>query len=317
MVVEPDDVKIRVCYATVGHEEMRVRSSGNRYSKEGIIGLEMSGVIVDLGRQAQIQGFTVGDVVTGHPLQYCQACRACRSGRENCCSNLTINTGTMCEFMVWKSNQLVKVSPKLSMREASLIPSVAEALEAIERGKVGILSRVAIWGGNYMSLILCQLIQKLGVRETAVIDDVPQREPMERRMGASHVLHPQDPDFELKLHRLTEFAGFDTIFECSGLSGTLNQSIEYLSRGGTVVLMTCYEKPVAMSMDASVFYLGNYTVTSVLNFARKMDAAEQAARSLRLQELISQEYPLESAPEAFQRYDVKQHYKIAIRIGQA
>ncbi len=309
-----EDVKIRVHYATVGPEEMRIKASRTHYSKDGIVGLEMSGEIVDLGEQAKLAGFSVGDLVTGHPFQYCSTCRACRSGRRNCCTNPLLVSGTICEYLVWKSSQLAKLSGRIPMREASLLASVAEALEAIERGRVGFHSRVLIWGGNYMSLLLIQLAKHSGAQEITVIDPLTERKPLEQRLGADHVLSPLNPNFSLSLHSITDFTGFDTVLECSGVSESLDSVIEFLAKGGTAVIMTCYEKPIQMHINAPVFYVGNYTITGVLSFNQKLDLAEQIAPSLCLKELISNECTMEQAPQMFSSFDISKHYKMAIRV---
>lgn len=314
VVYEPDDVKIKVHYATFGHEEVRPASINSFYHREGIFGVEMAGEIVDLGKQAQLQGFSIGDYVTGLPFHFCGVCKSCRSGRPNCCINPAFAGGTMSEYIIWKSSQLVRLSPKTPLREGCLLASVAEALEVMERAHISVKTSVAIWGGNYMALLLAKLAKRYGALEVTIIDDVPARISMELMMGADHVFNPNDPSFSLNMHNVTNFSGFDVILECSGLSRNLNASLEYLSRGGTIVLTTTYEKPISMNMDPSVVYVGNYTIISVFTSSIKLDTAERLAHELSLNNLISREYPFSSVPKALQDYDYKTDYKIAIRM---
>ncbi len=311
---DPNDVKIKVHYATLGPEDMRTGNTLDFYSREGIICIEMAGIIVDAGPQAKLDGFDLGDPVTGIPFRFCGACRPCRSGRRNCCVNPVFSGGTLCEYIVWKSSQLAKLNDRLSLRTGSLIASVAEGLEAMERGKVGVYSRIAIWGGNYMGMILTQLARRFGAQEIVVIDDLKHREKDLIAMGATHVLHPDDRNFELNMHRYTDFSGFDTIFECSGLSESLNRSLNHLVRGGSVVLMTSYDRSISMQIDAPSFYSGNYTISSVFTSNAKLDAAVQLASSLKLDSLISFELPFRAVPQAFSRYDAQKHHKVAIQV---
>ena len=52
----PDDVKIKISYAMIGNEDLRMYREGDYYSKSGVAGYEMSGVIAELGSHAAAQG---------------------------------------------------------------------------------------------------------------------------------------------------------------------------------------------------------------------------------------------------------------------
>jgi len=195
LVRDIDDVKIRVIYATIGPEEMWRNSSDNLYALDGVVGLEMVGQIVDLGPQAKNESFSVGDYVTGIPFYFCGTCNACRENRKNCCSNPTYNGGCMCEYILWKSQQLVRIE-HLGLRESCLIASIAEALEVIERASISFHSNVLIWGGGYMAILLLQLFRKIGVQIPGVFNQLRPNRSLDTNFSVFSVIHEK----LIKLH---------------------------------------------------------------------------------------------------------------------
>ena len=82
-ILAPEDVKIKVKYCTICSDETKDLGVEDYFSKEQIMGHEMSGIIVELGQAAKEKGFAVGDHVSGVGVLPCGHCRMCRSGQEN------------------------------------------------------------------------------------------------------------------------------------------------------------------------------------------------------------------------------------------
>lgn len=219
----------------------------------------------------------------------------------------------MCSFIVRKSRQLVRLSSKSMIKTGCLVPSVAEGLEVLERARLKIGDMVAIWGGDYMALLLLQLVKKAGATKAVIIDDNISKREMEFALGATDVIHPNDPDFSLKIMKLTDFYGFDCAFETSGLSRSLNHSASILTRGGRLITLATAVNTIDLSISAHEIQMRNISIDSVFLSNRKLDIAEQIADKLCLEELISNEFEFLHANKAFETFDPLKHYKFAIK----
>lgn len=154
IITEPDDVKIKVSGCTIGLDDLRMKREGDVYAQSGIAGYEMVGVITELGEQAAHEGFFVGQRVSGTIVLFCGQCRYCRQGKQKYCVSSKLSSGTLAEYIVWKSKQLVQVDDSLSDCEACLIEPVATMLSAMERLQIPLGSSVCILGANFCGLVM-------------------------------------------------------------------------------------------------------------------------------------------------------------------
>ena len=68
----------------------------------GVAGYEMSGVIVDLGEDAEKEGLYKGQRVTGTVAKFCNSCIYCLGVRKTNCLQIDVKNGTICEYFMGK-----------------------------------------------------------------------------------------------------------------------------------------------------------------------------------------------------------------------
>jgi threonine dehydrogenase-like Zn-dependent dehydrogenase len=315
IVLEPDDVKIKVNYSTIGIEDMRMYREGDFFSKAGIAGYEMSGVIVALGEEAKRQGFYKGQRVSGTPAIFCGSCDFCKRGKENCCVAYKVSTGTICEYIVWKSRQLVPLNDRISDRLGCLLEPVATVLEAAERMHISIGDSVCIFGGDFLGLILVQLARMHGAKEITVVDPMQRRRELAQSLGADYVVDSTDDLHATRLMKISDFNGFDSIAITSGEADLFATAVGQLAKGGILTSMTYYELGRSISVDSLYFYSGNVTISSAFLYNKaKLELSAKLLPVLRANELVQAEFPFEKSIEAFSALKSGLYPRVAIKL---
>jgi threonine dehydrogenase-like Zn-dependent dehydrogenase len=300
-VLEPDDVKIKVLYSTIGAEDMRMYREGDYYSKEGVAGYEACGTIVELGEQAKREGFSVGQRVSGTPVLFCGQCSFCKRKKENCCVAISLRVGTLCEYIVWKTKQLVPLEDTISDKFGSLVEPVAVALQTVERMHIQMGDSVCIFGADFVGLILLQLARMRGATEITVLDPLKSRRDLVLALGANHFICLDNQAFNNQLMKITGFNGFDAIVITSGEFDLFGKAFEALAKGGQLLLTQYYELGKPVLVDTMNLFFQNATISS--SFLYTQDKLELAARllpSLRVKELVSTEFSFDQALAAFE-----------------
>lgn len=301
LVLEPDDVKIKVLYSTIGAEDMRMYREGDYYSKEGVAGYETCGTIVELGEQARREGFSLGQRVSGTPVLFCGKCNFCKRGKENCCVALSLRVGTLCEYIVWKTKQLISLNDQIRDELGSLVEPVAIAIQAVERMQIQLGDSVCIFGADFTGLILLQLARLYGATEITVVDSLKSRRDLVFALGANHFISLDDKAIANQLMNITSFDGFDVMVITCGEADLFGRAFELLAKGGRLLLMQYYELGRAVLADSMNFYFQNVTVSSSFLYTRdKLELALKLLPSLRVKELVSAEFSFDQALAAFE-----------------
>lgn len=315
MVLEPDDVKIKVLYSTIATEDLRMYREGDFFSKTGIAGYEMSGVIVALGDEAKRQGFYKGQRVSGTPVIFCGVCDFCKRGKENCCIAYKTAPGTICEYIVWKSRQLIALNDRISDRLGCLVEPVATVLEAAERMHISIGDSVCIFGGDFLGLILVQIARMHGAKEITVVDPMQRRLELAQSLGADYVVDSTDELYETRLVKISNFNGFDSVAITTGEADLFDIAVGQLVKGGILISMTYYELGRSISVDSLNFYTGNMTISSAFLYSKtKLELSAKLLPVLRANELVQAEFPFEKSIEAFSALKSGLYPKVAIKL---
>lgn len=311
-ILEPDDVKVKVTCCTVGKEDTRMQREGDFYASAGIAGYEMMGVITEVGEHATREGFFVGQRVSGSPILHCGQCRYCKINREDRCVSLAINHGVLCEYVVWKSRQLIRVDDALSDKMACLIEPLAVTLEAVEKLNLSLGESVCIFGADFHGLALVNLAQRNGAEMVVVADPSEYRRRLALEMGATHVLDPADSQFEIMLYKYTDFNGFDAVVETEGNENMLGLAVDLTAKGGVLLLMSDYGNK-SLTLDSNNFLLNHLTITSsFLHAKEKMETAARMLQSPVFEMLIGEEFSFKNSIKAYEAKRAKHYPRVAI-----
>lgn len=143
---------------------------GLRRPRNPVLGMELAGVVVALGRG--VSRFSVGDEVYG------------------------VGKGAFAELAVAKEGQLARKPRTLTFEQAAVVPvSAATALQGlVEVGRVRAGQQVLVTGASGgVGSYAVQIAKALGAEVTGVAG--PAKQDFVRRLGADHVLDRTRDDF--------------------------------------------------------------------------------------------------------------------------
>jgi L-iditol 2-dehydrogenase len=203
-------------------------------------GHECAATVVGVGNQ--VKKVTVGQRVAVDPLIPCGRCDQCLSGREHTCRDQKFlacpgqGPGALAEYLVMPERSCYVIPDGMSMVQAAVVEPLSIGLYAQRLAKIQPGAKIAILGSGPIGL--CVLLASCAACDCAVYatDLLDERLEVARRCGATWTGNPKQIDVVRAIREL-EPLGVDFVFECAGQQETLDQSIELLKPGGTVLMI--------------------------------------------------------------------------------
>jgi len=195
------------------------------------------------------------------------------------------------------------------------LANLETAINIVLDANVRFGERVAVFGQGVVGLLVTQLLRRSSPREIIAIEPIAARRDLALGLGATRALPPE--------YR-TEGLDVDVAIEVSGNAAALQQAIDSLAFGGTVVLCSWYgTKPVALQLGGGFHRRRPRIVSSQVStidgalqprwtHRRRLDLALDLMRGLALDDLISHRFPLARAAEAYALVD--QHPEQTVQV---
>ncbi len=271
----------------------------------GPFGHEFSGVIVEKGKG--VKTFREGDAIMAVHSAPCLSCAYCKKGIYNLCTNLmsTKALGAFAEYIllpqhVVRQNAFRKPEG-LGFKEAAFLEPLACVLHGMEPFGIGKKDVVFVIGAGPIGLLHVLLAKAKGAK--VLITGLEEgRLKTAKALGADLVF---DPTQTIKSVRdLTGGIGVDYVFECTGQPGIWEAAVDYIRKGGTVVLFGGCKGGTTVRYKADRLHYDEITLRGTFHFTPddvKRSYKLLKDRKINVRRLISDTYPLESISEVFGR----------------
>ncbi|HQR49551.1 MAG TPA: L-threonine 3-dehydrogenase, partial [Steroidobacteraceae bacterium] len=181
------------------------------------VGHEYCGEIVAIG--SEVQGFAVGDRVSGEGHITCGYCRNCRAGRRHLCRN-TVGVGVnrpgcFAEYLAIPAFNAFKLPDAITDEIASILDPFGNATHtALSFNLVG--EDVLITGAGPIGIMATAIARHVGARHVVVTDVNDYRLGLARAMGASRAINVTRESLDDTMKSLGMVEGFDVGLEMSG-----------------------------------------------------------------------------------------------------
>jgi L-iditol 2-dehydrogenase len=272
-------------------------------------GHEWTGTVVALGEG--VDEVAVGDRVCIEAHHGCGWCDNCLVGKYTACLNygnpakghratgMTANGG-FAEYALHHISSLYTIPPQVSYQDAVLITTAGTGLYGLDAAGGYIAGQdIAIFGPGPVGLMTVQVCKQLGAASVILVGTRPSRLEMGQRLGADHLVNAREQDPVAVIRALTGGLGVDLAIECSGALDTPQQCAQVTKRGGKILVVAFYERPV--TLDLSSVVRNDITIYTTRgeggnNVKRAVSLAAQGR--LRGRELVTHTFPLEEITEA-------------------
>jgi L-iditol 2-dehydrogenase len=204
------------------------------------IGHECSATIVGAGQE--VRGLKPGQRVAVDPLISCGHCDQCSEGRYNTCRNQYFMgypgqaSGALREYLTLPAKNCLPVPDGMSQDETVLAEPLSIGLHA--RRLAGDVSgkKAAVLGSGPIGLSVLLCLKEAGAGEIFATDLLAERAAAAGRLGAAWTGNPREQDIALAI-KVQADTGLDLVFECAGEQETLDQGVDLLKPGGTLVIV--------------------------------------------------------------------------------
>lgn len=283
-------------------------------------GHEVVGRVEEIG-PGVTTGLQVGDRVVVEPNLVCGQCPQCRSGRYNICRQLAVfgcqTVGAMADWFTIAADRLHVLPTHLSDVDAALVEPLSTAVHAVRR--VGDLTgrRVVVLGAGPVGLLVLAAARDAGAGRVAVTDLQPGKLERARRLHADAAIAADAPDF-LSTAQQALGGPADVVFDCVAGEASMNQAVQLVDKGGTVVVVGVPAGAVPIRLDliqdreidvrgALMYTGGDVRHAIALVHAGAVTAAD----------LVTATFPLDQAKQAFTAAADPHQVKVLITVTSA
>ncbi|KAK7430548.1 hypothetical protein QQZ08_002840 [Neonectria magnoliae] len=324
---KPEDFSI----VTVPLPEMRdndvlvkVKACGHIHEGEFIAkfplipGHETVGEVAAIGKS--VKGFTIGDRVAADNSELCNECFYCRRGQPLLCENFNAHGVTMnggfAEYCAYPAAKVFKIH-NLSWVDATLLEPASCACHGLEKIRPKLGSHVLMFGAGPTGLMLAQLLRQNGGCKVTIAAPGGLKLDLAKSLDAADTyieLSRSDPGKQFAQMRAENPYGFDIVVEATGSVRILEDSINYVRRGGTLVVYGVYAGADRVSWPPSKIFgdeitiLGSFSETYM--FPATIDYLDSG--KVKTAGIVNKTFTLEQFGEALQSIKDKTAIKAAI-----
>ena len=266
------------------------------------VGHEFAGEIVALGQE--VEGFKIGDRVSGEGHLVCGHCRNCRAGRRHLCRNtkgVGVNRqGCFAQYLCIPAANVFPLPKDISDDMAAIFDPYGNAVHtALQWDMVG--EDVLITGAGPIGIMAAAVARHAGARNVVITDVNEYRLALAREMGVTRAVNVAQQSLEDVMTELGMTEGFDVGLEMSGNSTAFSQMLKLMNHGGKVSILGIPSADTNIDWNQVIFKMltlkGIYG-REMFETWYKMGAMLQSG--LNLEPIITHRFPVSQYKEAFE-----------------
>ncbi len=242
----PGEVLLRIQCIGVCGSDVHVFHGKHPYTSYPVVqGHEFSATLESVGEG--VTGMKPGMKVTAMPQIVCGDCAPCRRGDYHICDNLKVQgfqaPGCAQELWVTDADKIIPLPDSFSFEQGALVEPVSVAVHAVSRAGNLNGRNVAVLGAGPIGNLVDQVAQADGA-QVLITDLSDYRLEIARQCGLGATSNAARETLAEAAARAFGPDGFDTVFECVGVTDTMTASIENIQKGGTIVIVGVFgDKP--------------------------------------------------------------------------
>ena len=260
-----------------GEVLMQVEASGicgtdllewyRRHKAPLVLGHEVAGVIVAVGKG--VKKHKVGDRIAAAHHVPCNICHYCLSGHHTVCDTLrqtNFDPGGFAEYVrlprINVEQGIFLLPDGVSFEEATFVEPLACVLRGQRLAHFQPGQTVLITGSGVAGLLHIQLARASGASCIIATDVVDYRLEAAQKFGADVAVHAKEytPAY---LRKVADGHLADLVIICTGAVSAVNQALQSVERGGTVLFFAPTDPAVSLPIPVNdLFWRNEITLTS-------------------------------------------------------
>lgn len=279
-----------------------------------IVGHEFVGVVVEIGEG--VNGFTLGDRVSGEGHITCGHCRNCRAGRVHLCRNtkgVGVNIqGCFAQYLVIPAYNAFKLNESITDSQAAIFDPFGNAVHtALSFDMVG--EDVLITGAGPIGAMAAAVASHVGARHIVITDINDYRLDLASKMGATRTVNVTKESLDDVMESLHMCEGFDVGLEMSGAPSAVNAMLDNMNNGGKIAMLGIPPKDMTINWDDVIFK--GLTIKGI--YGREMfetwyKMANLVQSGLNLNPIITHEFDIKDFQKGFDVMESGQSGKVIL-----
>ena len=264
---------VRITTTTICGTDVHILKGEYPVAQGLTIGHEPVGVIEALG--PGVTGYAVGQRVVAGAITPCGQCHTCLDGHPSQCGGKAMggwrfgNTidGAQAEYLLVPNAManLEVIPDGLTDEEVLMCPDImSTGFGGAESGGIRIGDTVVVFAQGPIGLCATAGAKLKGASRIIVVDGVPTRLAMARRLGADIVVDYTRVNPVDEIMRLTDGQGADVAIEALGTQQTFESCLRVLKPGGTLSSLGVYSGKLSLPLDAFAAGLGDHKIITTL-----------------------------------------------------
>ncbi len=233
----------------------------------GPFGHEFSGTVHGIGEG--VEKFDIGEDIMSVHSAPCLNCDYCDRGLHNLCSNIMRDKalGAFSEYLlipdhVIKQNAYTKPE-NITFDEAAMIEPLACVIHPYSSFIMKDVRNALVIGAGPIGLLHLLYLKSKGIN-TIVSDINDERLKIAGSLGADSTALPIT--VEKTVYDTTNSMGVDLVVECTGQIDVWHKSVNYVRRGGTVILFGGCKGGASVQFDTHRLHYDEITLIGSFHF---------------------------------------------------
>jgi len=314
-IISDDDVLLKIDIVGVCGSDIHYYKAG-KIGDQVIdfpftIGHECSAIVQEIGKR--VTNVKPGDIVAVEPALSCHKCQQCLSGREHTCTNQKFLgcpgqiDGCLAEYIVMPERNCYPVPENVNAEMAAMVEPLtigyyASSFLGMHKlnslNELGLLN-IAILGVGPIGLGVMLSLQARDFKNIFVTDKLDYRLDVAKKNKAVWGGNPDKEDIVSELRKINP-EGFDTVFECCGKQEALDNAVDILKPGGTLLIVGIPEED-RISFNISKIRRKEITIQNVRRQNKSVNPVIDliASGKIYAEFMITHKFQSEKTSEAF------------------
>lgn len=314
----PHEVLVKTMASAICRSDMSlyhgspIVGGGEAEAGDVVPGHEAAGVVVEIG--SAVSGVAVGDRVAAHLAVGCGHCEFCGKGYTVLCPEQKVFgfdfAGGDADYFTISARNALPLPEEFSFKAGAVLTDMIGSQYQVQK-KLGVSGNktVAIIGLGPMGSAAVLVAKAFGARVVAV-DVLDSRLEQARSLGADEIINSNEIDAVEAIQAMTDGRGVEIAIDCSGNPAGQNTALDAAAKMGAVAFVGESRATEIKPSDQIIrklltvvggwyFPLGDWQ--EILRFVQE--------KKIDVEALISHEFSIEDAAEAFRAFDQRETEK--------
>lgn len=225
--------------------------------------------------------------------------------------------GGFAEYIKYPFQKCYKIK-NLTDEEATLLEPASCAVHGMDKLQMPFGASVLLIGAGPTGLILAQLMKLGGASKVTIAANKGIKMDLARKLNAGDAyidLERDNADAQWAQIKKDNPYGFDVVAECTGVEKIVNQSLDYVARGGTLLVYGVYEGDARVTWSPGRIFADEIRIIGSFSqafcFPRAVDFLDSG--KVNVKGMVTDVFTIDQWQEALDKLNSRKALKIAIR----